>query len=201
MDFVLGFSMTQRRTDSIFVVVDRFSKMSHFIPCKKIVDATYIANLFFREVVQLDGLPKSITLDRDVKFLSHFWRQLWKKFDTSLKFSSAYHPQTDGQTEVVNWTLGNMLRSLVGSSPKQWDTLLPQVEFAYNSMTNRSTRFSPFAMVYTKALNHIVDLNQTGSVSNPKDAHIAERIKELHQQVISHLEAANAAYKAAADKY
>ena len=111
MNFVLGLPRTAKGHDSILIVVDRFSKMTNFIPCNKTNDVSPVAKLFFREVVKLLGLPSTIVSDKDMKFVSYFW----KLFGTTLKFSSAFHSQTDGQTEVVNRCLGDMLRCLVGA--------------------------------------------------------------------------------------
>jgi hypothetical protein len=93
MDFVLGLTRTQKGSDSIVVVVERFSKMEHFIPFHKTNDATHIANLIFREVVRLHGLHRSIVSERETKFVGQFWRTLWKRLRNFFSFSSSYHPR------------------------------------------------------------------------------------------------------------
>ena len=96
MNFFLGLPKTSKGYDSIFVVVDRFSKMAHFIPCKKTIDVVQVVDIFFREIVRFHELPKSIIFDRGIKFVCHFWRILWKKICIELKFSSTFHLQIDG---------------------------------------------------------------------------------------------------------
>jgi hypothetical protein len=91
VDFFLGFPRTQGRHDSIFVVAEIFLKMVHFIPCLKISDV-HVVNLFFKEVVKLYGLPKSMVSKKDAKFVGHFWRTLWKNLKIDLKFISTHHP-------------------------------------------------------------------------------------------------------------
>nr|GEY76652.1 RNA-directed DNA polymerase [Tanacetum cinerariifolium] len=185
LDFVLGLPRTQRQKDSAMVVVDRFSKMAHFVSCAKTYDASQMARLYFSEIVRLHGIPKSIASDRDVKFVSHFWRTLWKRLGSWLQFSSSHHPKTDGQTEVTNRSLGNLLRGLIGDNPKQWDLVLPQAEFAFNRSNHGSTGKMPFFVVYGR--NPFTPLDITPC---PRADHfIAEgetrpkKIQELHMQV------------------
>jgi transposase InsO family protein len=137
-----------KKKDSIFVVVDRFSKMAHFIPCNKSDDASHVANLFFREILRLHGVPNTIVSDRDVKFVSYFWKTLWAKLGTKLLFSTTCHPQTNGQTEVVNRTLSMLLRTMVKKNLKDWEECLPHVEFSYNSAVHSTTNLCPFEIVY-----------------------------------------------------
>ena len=176
--------------------------MAHFIPCQKTSDATHIANLFFKEVVRLHDLPKSIVSDWDTKFVGHLWRNLWKNLGTSLSFSSTYHPQTDGQTEVINKILADFLRSIVTEHHIQWDHILPQAEFSYNDSIKRSTGQSPFQILYgmqPRGFSKLKDLKQNEFISaSVKD--FAEAMKELHSQVRERLQTQSQEYKCREDK-
>ena len=111
-------------------------------------DASNVADLFFREIVRLHGMPRTIVSDRDAKFLSYFWKTLWAKLGTKLLFSTTCHPQTNGQTEVVNRTLPTLLRAIIKKNIKTWEDCLPLVEFAYNRSVHFATKYSPFEIVY-----------------------------------------------------
>jgi hypothetical protein len=134
--------------DSIFVVVDRFSKMAYFIPCHKSDNASHVVDLFFVEIIHLHGVPNIIVSDMDAKFLSHFWRTLWLKLGTKLLFSTTCHLQTDGQTEIVNRTLSTMLWTVLKSNLKLWVEYLTHIEFDYNKFVHSTTKVSLFLVVY-----------------------------------------------------
>ncbi|GJX89807.1 retrotransposon protein [Tanacetum coccineum] len=178
MDFIVALSRTQRGKDAIMVVVDHFSKMAHFVPCHKTDDAVHIADLFLKEIIRLHGVPKTIVSYKDVKFLSHFWKSLWKLLGTKLLFSTAYHLQTDGQTEVTNRTLTTLLRITVSKSLKDWDIKLPFAEFAYNRSPTYATGRAPF-----KAQTR------------------AKEMQKIHEQVKKKIEHANDLYKKKANKH
>ena len=185
------------------VIVNRFSKMTHFVACKKTNDASQIAGLFFKEIYQLHGVPTSIVSDRDATFLAHFWRTLWRLIGTSLEYSTSFHPQSDDQTEVVNQSLGNLLRCLVGNNPKQWESVLPLAKFAYIASINRSTNSSPFEVVYGSNPSSIVDLTPL-PLSNrvhPKGVEMVELMKQTHEDIKRNIEENNEKYKIVADKH
>jgi hypothetical protein len=203
MDFLLGLPRKQRGFDSIFVVVDRFSKMADFIPCQKTSDATHVGNLFFKEVVRLHGLTRSIVSDRDTKFVGHFWRTLWRKLGIDFSFSSAYHPQTNRQTNMVNRSLGKLLRSLVTKHHNQWDHILPQEEFAYNESQNRSTGKIPFQILYgmkPRGVSKLRDLEQS-EIRSIGAEDFATEIQKLHSQIRGKLQSSNQEYKCRAEQH
>ena len=203
LDFVLGLPRTRKQQDSILVVVDRFSKMAHFLPCSKTTDAPHTARIFFNEIVRLHGIPCCIVSDRDVRFTSSFWKTLWRLMGTTLQFSTSFHPQTDGQTEVTNRTMGNILRCLVQENSTSWDELLPRATFAYNASEHRATGYSPFHILTGRNPNLPVDLiplPNTGPISTEAIT-FATDLAALHRQVYDRLTTYNTKIKSTVDEH
>jgi hypothetical protein len=148
MDFIVGLPKTQSGYDSIWVIVVRLSKVAHFISVKTTYKGLKLAELYIVRIVCLHGVPKKIVSDRGTQFTSKFWEKLHESLDTKLTFSSAYHPQTDGQTERVNQILEDMLRTCVLKDNQSWDKCLPYAEFSYNNSYQESTKMAPFEFLY-----------------------------------------------------
>jgi hypothetical protein len=147
MDFIDGLPMSEG-CNTIMVVVDRFTKFAHFLPLRHPYTAQTVARVFVDSVVKLHGMPRTIVSDRDRIFTSSFWKQLFEELGTKLKFTTAYHPQTDGQSERVNQCLEMFLRCTVQETPRQWRRALPLAEFWYNSCFHTSLGCSPFLALY-----------------------------------------------------
>ncbi|WVZ90117.1 hypothetical protein U9M48_036447 [Paspalum notatum var. saurae] len=133
MDFIVGLPRTQKGYNSIWVVVDRLTKVAHFIPVNTTYSGARLAELYISRIVCLHGVPKRIISDRGSQFTSRFWEQLHDSLDSKLRFSTAYHPQTDGQTERTNQILEDMLRACAIQYGTSWDKSLPYAEFSYNN--------------------------------------------------------------------
>jgi hypothetical protein len=146
--FIVGLPTTQSGYDSIWVIVDRFLKVAHFIPVKTTYKGAKLAELYIARIVCLYGVPKKIVSDRGTQFTARFWEKLHEAMDTRLNFSSAYHPQMDGQTKRVNQILQDMLRACALKDSKSWDKCLLYAEFCYNNSYQKSLKMSPFEVLY-----------------------------------------------------
>jgi len=184
MDLITQLPRTKNGHDAIVVFVDKLTKMAHYVATRTEVDAPSLARLFFQEIVRHHGLPESIISDRDPRFTSIFWKALWGQLGTTLAISTAYHPQTDGQTERQNRTLEEMLRAYVGPRQDDWDECLVAAEIAYNNSVQASTGETPYFLNSGQhprfALEQAVLPSQ---VSNNPTA--AERIERLHHLIDS----------------
>jgi transposase InsO family protein len=148
MDFIVGLPRTQDGYDSIWVIVDRITKVAYFIPVKMTYLGAKLAELYMSRIVCLHGVPKKIVSDTGSQFTSIFWEKLHESVDTKLNFSSAYHPQTDGQMEMTNQILEDMSRACALKYRKSWDKSLPYAEFSYNNSYQASIKLAPFEALY-----------------------------------------------------
>ncbi|GJT67626.1 putative reverse transcriptase domain-containing protein [Tanacetum coccineum] len=148
MDFVTKLPRTQRGNDTIWVIVDRLTKSAHFLPMRETDPMDKLARLYLKEVVTRHGIPVSIICDRDPRFASNFWRSFQKAMGTRLDMSTAYHPETNGQSERTIQTLEDMLRACVIDFGNGWEGHLPLIEFSYNNSYHASIKAAPFEALY-----------------------------------------------------
>ena len=178
------------------VVVDRLSKRSHFVPCHSTLSAAGAARLFYQHVWKLHGLPSSVLSDRGTQFVAEFTREIYRLLDIKLANSTAYHPQTDGQTERCNQELELYLRTFSNERQNDWARLLPLAEFAYNNTPQSTTGVSPFFANKGYHLSIKVNVEQ---VSSCKAAQMAEELSDLHAHLREQLRITITAYEQATD--
>jgi hypothetical protein len=162
MDFIVGLPNTSQKHDSIWVIIDRLTKVAHFIPVHTTYSAKKYAEVYLDQIVRLHGIPKTIISDRGAPFVARFWEQLQSALGTKLIRSSAYHPQTDGQTERVNQILEDMLRACIIHYGTSWDKYLALAEFSYNNSYQSSLQMSPFEALYGRRCRTPLSWSETG---------------------------------------
>ena len=185
MDFVVQLPCTEPRHgmkrgyDAIIVFVDRFSKMVHLVPTFTTATAEDTAHLFNQAVFSKHGLPKDIVTDRGSVFTGKFFSELLRLIGTKHKPSTAFHPQTDGQTERVNRIMEDMLRHYVDSvDHTRWDQFLPTAEYAINNAFHESTGSTPFTLVYGRSPRSPLSIPRQSKV--PTAAEFARSMSEAH---------------------
>ncbi|GJY48708.1 reverse transcriptase domain-containing protein [Tanacetum coccineum] len=162
MDFVTKLPKTSQGYDTIWVIVDRLTKSAIFTPMRETDPLDKLARLYLKEVVTRHGIPVSIICDRDPRFASNFWRSLQSALGTNLDMSTAYHPQTDGQSERTIQTLEDMLRACAIDFGKGWVNHLPLVEFSYNNSYHASIKAAPFEALYGRKCRSPVCWTEVG---------------------------------------
>ncbi|KAD4385853.1 hypothetical protein E3N88_26022 [Mikania micrantha] len=187
MDFITKLPRTSSGYDSIWVIVDRLTKSAHFLPIREDFKMEKLAKLYITEIITRHGVPMSIISDRDSRFTSRFWQSMQKALGTRLNLSTAYHPQTDGQTERTIQTLEDMLRCCVVDFGGSWDNHLPLIEFSYNNSYHTSIKCAPFEALYGRKCRSPVCWAEIGEsqITGPeiiqettdKIAQIKDRIK------------------------
>ncbi|KAI5339223.1 hypothetical protein L3X38_018495 [Prunus dulcis] len=186
MDFVFKLPRTSKGHDGIWVIVDRLTKSAHFLPIKETYSFTRLAKLFVDEIVRLHGAPVSIVSDRDARFTSRFWKCLQEAMGARLQFSTAFHPQTDGQSERTIQTLEDMLRSCVLQMKDSWDTHLALVEFAYNNSYHASIKMAPYEALYGRQCRTPICWNEVGDKKLEKVDSIraiTEKVKMIKEKL------------------
>ncbi|MEI6371517.1 MAG: reverse transcriptase domain-containing protein [Nostocales cyanobacterium ELA608] len=169
MDMITGLPPAQSGNDAIVVWVCKLTKLRHYTACKTAIDAPSLAKLFMRDIVRLHGLPKSIISDRDPRFTAHFWKEFWNTLGTTLNMSTAFHPQSDGQTENANKVLEIMLRPRVDFDQTDWDEHLAAAELAINNAKNETTGYSPFYLFYGRDATLPMDIAIARLVKSPDE--------------------------------
>lgn len=199
MDFITKLPKTQRGNDTIWVIVDRLTKSAHFLAIKESSSAEKLAEIFIREIVTKHGVPVSIVSDRDTRFTSRFWERFQGEMGTRLHFSTAFHPQTDGQSERTIQTLEDMLRACAIDFGGSWDQYLPLAEFSYNNSFHSSIGMPPYEMLYGRRCRTPICWGEVGhKVLGSTD--VVLQTTEMIQRVRDRLVTAQSRQKSYADK-
>ncbi|XP_071924879.1 uncharacterized protein [Coffea arabica] len=182
MDFVTGLPRSQKGFDVVWVIVDRLTKSAHFLRMSMSFSLEKLVKLYTEEIMRLHGIPISIVSDRDPRFVSRFWQKFQETLGTKLKFSTAYHPQKDGQSERTIQTLEDMLRSCILEFGGKWSQYMTLVEFAYNNSYHASIQMAPYEALYGRKCRSSIHWNEVGE-KEILDPTAIPWLEETHEKV------------------
>jgi transposase InsO family protein len=172
--------------DSIFVVVDRFTKAAEFVPFRHSYTAEQLARVFLDRIIRHHGIPESIISDRDKLFTSNYWTTMLAAIGTKKKLSTAYHPQTDGQTERVNQTMETYLRIYCNQQQDNWVSLLPMAQIAYNNKLSEATGVTPFFANHGRHPN-LFTRSLDSNIQTDSAISSVQKLKEVHQKSLENI--------------